>query len=287
MKSSLQRCAFLCGLCLDCLAAAPAGETILWPSAETELRAQPDSTLATLADGAVEVRTGVEAAFPGVRMDFLAGERDLSPFGRIAISVSNTTDRMETVQLSVKGETVQGQTPGGSVKLAPHAAGELRVHLKNMPWALDAPLEFVGMRGFPKAPGDGSTFDLRRVRSFHIFLKQDGKPGGFAVRRIVASNEGAEQKILPSATFLPFVDRYGQFAHDDWPGKVHADADLVAAREAEAAWLADNAAGPIPDIDQYGGWAGGPQLEATGYFRTEKVDGKWWLVDPEVTSELL
>ena len=100
-------------------------------------------------------------------------------------------------------------------------------------------------------------------------------------RGLVASNVGAEQKILPAATFLPFVDQYGQFAHDDWPGKIHNDADLAAAREAEAAWLADNAAGPIPDIDQYGGWAGGPQLEATGYFRTEKVDGKWWLVDPE------
>ena len=90
-----------------------------------------------------------------------------------------------------------------------------------------------------------------------------------AVRRIVASSEGAEQKILPSATFLPFVDQYGQFAHDDWPGKVHNDADLAVARDVEAAWLAENAAGPIPDVDQYGGWAGGPQLETTGFFRTE------------------
>ena len=270
-------------LCVESLLAAAAEETVLWPSEKTELRAQPDSTLAALPDGTAEVRTGVEYAYPGVRMDFLADECDLSPYGRVTISVSNTTDHAEKVQLSVKGtvQGVQGQTPGGSVKLAPHASGELRIHLKNMPWALDAPLELVGMRGFPKAPGDGSTFDLRHVRSFHIFLKQDGKPGGFAVRRIIASSEGAEQKILPAASFLPFVDRYGQFAHDDWPGKVHGDADLAAAREAEAAWLAENAAGPIPDVDPYGGWAGGPQLEATGFFRTEKVNGKWWLVDPE------
>ena len=261
--------------------AVAATEMVLWPSEAAELRAQPDSTHAALPDGAGEVRTGVEAPFPGVRLDFLAGERDLSSFGRVVISVSNTTDRMETVQLSVKGETVQGQTPGGSVKLAPHASGELRVELKNMPWALDAPLTLVGMRGFPKAPGDGSTFDLRRVRSFHIFLKQDGNPGGFAVRRIAAFSTGAKQKILPAATFLPFVDCYGQFAHDDWPGKVHGDADLAAARDAEAAWLQANAAGPIPGVDQYGGWADGPQLEATGFFRTEKVEGKWWLVDPE------
>lgn len=281
MKPSVIACLLLCTTCAEFAIAASTVETTMWPSVETRLIAQEDSVLSTNRDGVAEVRTGVDFAYPGVRMEFLAGERDISSFGRVVISVSNTTDHAETVHLSVKGETVQGQTPGGHIRLAPRAVGNLRVDLKNMPWALDTPLALVGMRGFPKAPGDGSTFDLRRVRSFHIFLRQDGRPGGFAVSRIAASGEGAEQKILPSATFFPFVDRYGQFAHDDWPGKVHGDADLAAARDAEAVWLAENAAGPIPDIDQYGGWAGGPQLEATGSFRTEKVDGKWWLVDPD------
>jgi len=35
------------------------------------------------------------------------------------------------------------------------------------------------------------------------------------------------------------------------------------------------------DRDVYGGWSAGPKLEATGYFRAEKYNGKWWLVDPE------
>ena len=35
------------------------------------------------------------------------------------------------------------------------------------------------------------------------------------------------------------------------------------------------------DRDQYGGWLSGPKREATGRFRTEKIDGVWWLVDPE------
>ena len=255
---------------------------VLWPSGAMELRAQPDSALAMQPDGSAEVTTGTSFAFPGVRLDF-PEERDLSAFGRVVVAVSNTTDRAEKIEISIKGtvQGVEGQVPGGSVRLSPHEAGELRVNLKNMPWALDAPLPLDGMRGYPKAPGDGSTFDLRRVRSLHIFIKQDGHPGGFAIRSIAATAEGAEQKVLPAATFLPFVDRYGQFAHDDWPGKVHGDEDLAAACDAEAAWLAENAAGPIPDANQYGGWAGGPQLEATGFFRTEKVDGKWWFVDPE------
>ena len=33
--------------------------------------------------------------------------------------------------------------------------------------------------------------------------------------------------------------------------------------------------------DRFGGWKDGPQLDATGWFRTAKHDGKWQLVDPD------
>ena len=32
--------------------------------------------------------------------------------------------------------------------------------------------------------------------------------------------------------------------------------------------------------NKYGGWADGPRLKATGFFRVQKHKGKWWLVDP-------
>ena len=84
---------------------------------------------------------------------------------------------------------------------------------------------------------------------------------------------------MKTADFLPCFDRYGQFKWREWPGKTHADADLAAAAEAEAK---DLAAHPGPgDRNAYGGWTKGPQLKATGRFRAEKVDGKWWLVDPD------
>ncbi|MDQ1256598.1 MAG: hypothetical protein QG656_1196, partial [Candidatus Hydrogenedentes bacterium] len=77
----------------------------------------------------------------------------------------------------------------------------------------------------------------------------------------------------------PFIDRFGQYIHADWPGKVKDEAMLTAQREEEAQRLA--AAPALPGRDTYGGWADGPQLEATGWFRTEQVDGRWWLVTPE------
>ncbi|MDH4179601.1 MAG: beta-agarase, partial [Armatimonadota bacterium] len=86
------------------------------------------------------------------------------------------------------------------------------------------------------------------------------------------------EKELESG-FAPFVDGFGQYRHREWPGKVHSVDDLVRAREAEEADLAARP-GP-PEWNEYGGWAGGPQLEATGRFRPAKHEGKWWLVDPE------
>ena len=82
-----------------------------------------------------------------------------------------------------------------------------------------------------------------------------------------------------STEFFPFVDKWGQYKYREWPGKVHSDKDLKAALKRESADLAAN---PGPDDwDQYGGWKGGPTFEATGHFYVKKVDGKWWMIDPE------
>ena len=32
--------------------------------------------------------------------------------------------------------------------------------------------------------------------------------------------------------------------------------------------------------NKFGGWNEGPRFEATGHFRVQKVDGKWWFIDP-------
>ncbi len=79
--------------------------------------------------------------------------------------------------------------------------------------------------------------------------------------------------------FFPFIDKYGQFLHKDWPDKIHSDADFAVQREKEAK---DLAAHPGPQgWDKWGGWADGPQLEKRGGFYTTKWEGKWWIVDPE------
>ena len=74
------------------------------------------------------------------------------------------------------------------------------------------------------------------------------------------------------------VDKYGQNATIDFPDKIHTDQDLLDQKNEEAKHLT----GILPaDRSIYGGWKSGPKLTATGYFRTEKVNGVWSLVDPD------
>ena len=47
-----------------------AGETVLWPSSLTEMKAQQDSSLAFAPGGVAQVKTGTKASWPGMRMDF-------------------------------------------------------------------------------------------------------------------------------------------------------------------------------------------------------------------------
>ena len=75
---------------------------------------------------------------------------------------------------------------------------------------------------------------------------------------------------------LPFIDRFGQFAHTDWPEKVHDEHEFAEDLARERA-----AFRPAPkEWDEWGGWRDGPRREATSAFRVEKVEGRWWFVTP-------
>ncbi|WP_337748309.1 hypothetical protein [Victivallis vadensis] len=76
------------------------------------------------------------------------------------------------------------------------------------------------------------------------------------------------------------VDRYGQAAELDWPEKVSDDSELRNDLERETKELA-GVKRESGRFDRYGGVRSGRTLRATGFFRVEKVEGRWWLVTPE------
>lgn len=95
---------------------------------------------------------------------------------------------------------------------------------------------------------------------------------------IAADNKSAWMN-MSEKDFFPFIDVYGQYKYKDWPGKIHSDADLQKEKKIEEK---DLAAHPGPKgWNQYGGWLDGPKYQATGHFRVQKIEGKWWMIDPE------
>ena len=79
--------------------------------------------------------------------------------------------------------------------------------------------------------------------------------------------------------FFPFIDRYGQYIHEDWSGKISNDNDLIRMRIAEENDLKRH---PKPlYFNEFGGWDSGPTFTSTGHFYVKKINDKWWFVDPK------
>ncbi|SES97569.1 agarase [Thalassotalea agarivorans] len=74
------------------------------------------------------------------------------------------------------------------------------------------------------------------------------------------------------------VDKYGQNAKRDFENKISSDQELLAISQKEQALLTNK---NFADRGKYNGWKDGPKLNATGFYRVEKYQGKWSLVDPE------
>ncbi|MDR3710470.1 MAG: beta-galactosidase [Capsulimonadaceae bacterium] len=137
----------------------------------------------------------------------------------------------------------------------------------------------AGMKGLPSIMHAeygmplGLGVEPSHIEDFQIFRSSPTKPATLIFRSIVLAGK-------PDLLNLDgIVDQYGQYTRADWPGKIHADSDFAVQSKAEAE---DLDAHPVPSgRDKWGGWQNGPLEHATGYFRTEKVDNKWWLVDPD------
>jgi hypothetical protein len=207
---------------------------------------------------------------------------DFSGVGEVRVAVRNESDQPRRVSVAVFGEGMSLEAAPRAAqrgsRIPPHVVRTIAIPLNDTPYATDEPVTLTGMLGKP--PALKELPDFGKVGRIEVWGTPPIDPP-LAILGIETAHPARKPKVIPAASFFPFVDRYGQFMHDDWPGKIHDDADFVAARAQEEAWLDAHADGPIPDADRFGGWADGPQLAATGFFRTEKVDGKWWFVDPD------
>ena len=93
------------------------------------------------------------------------------------------------------------------------------------------------------------------------------------VRSVRLENTSPGDAVLDG---LPVLDELGQYAHGTWRGKAGSADDLQKAWRDEERTLAAGDFG----FCRYGGFAA-TKADASGFFRVERRDGRWWFVDPD------
>ncbi|WP_339486148.1 beta-galactosidase [Pseudomonas sp. EL_65y_Pfl2_R95] len=138
-----------------------------------------------------------------------------------------------------------------------------------MPWKYDGKPVLLATQ----VEGELDTQNVSRVT---LSLTNPDVPQSILLGRF-GVNKGAP---IEAAAYDSIVDQFGQFTRGKWPEKVNSNEELKSAAKQEQAqlakWLTER-----PKLDQYGGVLGGPTLEATGFFRTQKVGKRWIMVTPE------
>jgi hypothetical protein len=228
------------------------------------------------------VETGHAQPWPGITLKAPRGTWDLAKFEGLAVDLRNPGASDIEIFLRIDNVGADGTKNCNtrSLRLGPGEAATLTAPFHRRT-AGPAGVKLFGMRGSPLAQDDTGTIDPAQVTQLLLFLSKPTADHRFEVSavRAVGTYAPPPDAAVPADKFFPLIDTFGQYIHRQWPGKIHAPADLEAARKAEAA---DLKAHPGPaGWDKFGGWQDGPALKATGFFRTEKVDGRWWLVDPE------
>ena len=121
----------------------------------------------------------------------------------------------------------------------------------------------------------GQRTPLRGVDSIGIrMLAPIGDPV-MKLRSVSLAKEDPGDRYLGD---IPVVDEFGQYNLGDWEGKINSLEELQKEWDAEDDQPVDRAQ---YNYSKYGGFLDARMDEGTGFFRTEKIDGRWWFVDPE------
>lgn len=241
---------------------------------EVEARDVAISLVETAEGRGLRIASGHGVEWPGITLAPPDGRWDVSGYRQMKMEVTNTGSNRVSVGFRIDNPGGDGNTNCVQVveSFEPGEARTITADLSATPWQLSPPVELVGMRG---APGQ-MKIDPADIIQLIVFVPQPQADHDFVIDSIRAEGR---MEVIDSATFFPFIDEYGQYIHHDWPGKTHTADDIVRHRMAEEDELAVHP-GP-PAFNRFGGWAAGPQLQASGFFRVDKHREKWWLVDPE------
>ena len=147
------------------------------------------------------------------------------------------------------------------------------------------PLEGLNSQNMFIKPNDGQLKMVvfgkpvkpEHVARFSIGTTRTQAPCQLVIKNLHLTNEPGEYP-LPQDDIR--VDEIGQYIPKRWHGKCGSAAEMCTYLQQldEAAHKSEP---HFPDLewDEYGGWKK-VEFPASGFFRTQKQDGRWWLVTP-------
>ena len=143
--------------------------------------------------------------------------------GKYAIKADVTNLDNEAIQV----EMFVGNDPDGLkrwycsdyVDLKPGQTRTITVPLAWSDWIHSPQLDAKGMRG---VPGQLKT-DIPKIQEITLNTRYSYKRNVFAIDNIRA--EGILE-VRDTIGFLPFVDEFGMYEHNNWPGKIHTVEEL-------------------------------------------------------------
>jgi len=218
---------------------------------------------------------------PSLRLTPQTGAWDWSQAGAMSLRIQSAMDWALTLDVTIQSS--DGKTLTSRVALPAGPAQTLLVPLQ-----ASSPLS-QGMRAGPPMPMTvdgqrvllaGSQGELDRQQVVSVTLSMEAPK---VAQNILLERFGVQAADdVTKAVYGALVDGYGQSTRAKWPEKVSSDDQLKAAASKESqqlkTWLAER---EHSARDKFGGSLKGPLFEASGFFRTEKRDGRWYLVTPE------
>ena len=161
----------------------------------------------------------------------------------------------------------------------PNAWNKLVIPLKFYRRLPDAKIDLAATYNQPRYTGwinlSGKRGELHGVDSIGIRMRAPIGNPEFEIRSITLSVDDPGDEYLGE---MPVVDEFGQHNLVDYPEKVRSLEQLKAEWEAE-----DREMGSAMldyNYSRYGGYLQ-KQIKGTGFFRVEKIDGRWWFIDPD------
>ncbi|MBK5292297.1 MAG: VOC family protein [Acidobacteriia bacterium] len=123
----------------------------------------------------------------------------------------------------------------------------------------------LGYKAWPQR-----LFTFEKVEELVFRMKQPAVDAKLAITNLALVSAVENDGILDRK---PVIDRFGQWMAEDWPGKAHS------AEELRTLWDGDRLQ---PVSFPFCPLGGDSKLtrNATGFFRTDRIDGRWYFVDP-------